>query len=270
VVTENERAEPLPHGDEDTDFRSAPAASGLGADRMHKVRKWNTQSVGTTDSLFRKRARSIVRTVEGWVRRRPYGLPAPKRVWDEQYLRGQWDYVMSELDELARYMVVAGYIAHVSSSPDVLELGCGQGPLARLLARLGVASYVGVDLSDEAVKQAAALRIPNAEFHSADFELWETDRTFDVVVFSESLYYARTPLETFCSYVRLLRPGGAFVVSMNNYPHARSIWRGLAETFEIVDSTRIARGSRACDVAIIAPRERRQPGRSTLKAARSA
>jgi 2-polyprenyl-6-hydroxyphenyl methylase/3-demethylubiquinone-9 3-methyltransferase len=166
---------------------------------------------------------------------------------------------MTDLDELPRYMLVAGYVTHVSSSPDVLELGCGQGPLARLLAQLGMASYLGVDLSDEAVRQAEMLAIPNAEFHAADFELWQTDRTFDIVVFSESLYYARTPLETFCRYARLLRPGGAFVVSMINYPHARSIWRGLAKVFDIVDSTRVTRGSRDCDVAIIAPRERPSP-----------
>jgi hypothetical protein len=48
-----------------------------------------------------------------WLGPRGYGKPVPKDIWLSQYKRGDWDYCRS-IDELARYMVIVGYIHRMS------------------------------------------------------------------------------------------------------------------------------------------------------------
>ena len=66
-----------------------------------------------------------------WLGPRGYGKPVvSKDIWPSQYKQGDWDYCCS-IDELARYMVIVGYIhsMYKHKSPTVLDVGCGYGLL---------------------------------------------------------------------------------------------------------------------------------------------
>ena len=84
-----------------------------------------------------------------------------------------------------------GLLAHYYNlliPPDatVLEVGCGSG---ELLARLRAKQKTGIDLSSRQI-EAARQRVPDAEFFAQTGELLELDRTFDIIIVSDTLNLA--------------------------------------------------------------------------------
>jgi len=68
---------------------------------------------------------------------------------------------------------------------------------------VGLARYVGVDLSSAALQRAQAFGLSGCEFVRGDFETWLPTERFDVVVFNESIGYARDPAATVRRFFRL-------------------------------------------------------------------
>jgi ubiquinone/menaquinone biosynthesis C-methylase UbiE len=91
---------------------------------------------------------------------------------------------------------------HLPSTPArVLEVGCGQGDLARALAASG---HIVVAIDPEA---------PDGElFESVSLEEFSADEKFDAVVASRSLHHIPELPESVAKIARLLRPGGRFVL----------------------------------------------------------
>ena len=111
-----------------------------------------------------KRARRIAWRTSAQVRAlgigtglRPY-RPEPWVVkrWERAYTSGEFDF-MSDLYELPRYSLLIGYLRLYPGTPSVLDIGCGTGRLRELLAEGEFDTYVGIDLSAEAIKPASRL-----------------------------------------------------------------------------------------------------------------
>ena len=96
---------------------------------------------------------------------------------------------------------------------DVLDVGCGRGGTAALLADRLSALSVGVDLSPEAIAFCReAHRSSGARFEVGDAEhLPCDDQSFDVVVNVESSHTYPDMLAFFREVTRVLRPGGWFL-----------------------------------------------------------
>src|SRR3954454_119623 len=89
------------------------------------------------------------------------GDPAPSAAtWDAEYAAGRWAY-LGELPELARFSVLAGYLRHFKPGGAILDVGCGEGALAKRLSAGDFRRYVGVDLSAAAIEKAARSLMPN-------------------------------------------------------------------------------------------------------------
>ena len=73
----------------------------------------------------------------------------------------------------------------------ILELGCGNGELARHLVRR-TQTYVGVDGASRAI-EAARRSVPDGEFHHLYFPCELPEGTFDLIVLSEFLYFLDRP-----------------------------------------------------------------------------
>src|SRR5882724_1326205 len=80
--------------------------------------------------------------------------PVAKDVWEEQYRHGGWEF-MRDLNELARYSVIAGYLHYLHPGGSVLDVGSGEGLLRDHLLPFGYARYHGIDLSAAAIAHAA-------------------------------------------------------------------------------------------------------------------
>lgn len=95
----------------------------------------------------------------------------------------------------------------------VLDVGCGEGGFAALLANEG-ADVVGLDPNAEAVARARAA-VPAARFDQGVAEALPYDgRSFDAVVFVNALHHVPVPAmaEALREAARVLRPDGALIV----------------------------------------------------------
>jgi malonyl-CoA O-methyltransferase len=109
------------------------------------------------------------------------------------------------------------------SGAQVADLGCGTGRHALTLARLGAASVTGIDLVPE------MLKVASRKAHRAEMEIrWTqgdltgtlpiSDGAFDVAVCPLVLSFLPEVRPAFAEMARILRPGGALVVS-DYHPH---------------------------------------------------
>jgi len=119
--------------------------------------------------------------------------------------------------------MLQSYLAEIAfpSAARVLEIGCGTGAIARVLAvQPNVGAVIGVDPSPYFVEKARELSTgaPGLAFAVADGRgLPFADRTFDVVVIHTVLGHVPGPEEVLAEAHRVLREGGSLAVFEVDY-----------------------------------------------------
>lgn len=135
--------------------------------------------------------------------------------WDpKQYVRYADQRNRPFLELLARIDV-----ALVGDPSSVIDLGCGPGPLTRLLAdRWPGATVRGVDSSPDMVESAQEHAIAGRlDFVLGDISAWQSDRPVDVLVSNAALHWVPGHLDLLSRFAKALSPGGvlAFQVPDN-------------------------------------------------------
>jgi SAM-dependent methyltransferase len=109
----------------------------------------------------------------------------------------------------------------LAAEDNVLDVGCGAGWLARLIAeQIPEGRVVGVDLSDEMIRRARHnnVDLENAMFVIGDAEEIPWDSNFFTHAVSvEAAYYWPHPLAALREIHRVLREGGAAWMLINYY-----------------------------------------------------
>jgi 2-polyprenyl-3-methyl-5-hydroxy-6-metoxy-1,4-benzoquinol methylase len=186
---------------------------------------------------------------------RGQGKPIARDAWEKMYREGAWDR-LDDLNELAHYAMVAGFLRACSETATVWDMGCGHGRLLRLL-NPHFSSYVGVDISAEAVARATALNLPRTSFVVSAFEDWSPDHKANIIIFNESLAYAPQPGEIVRTYSKRLKEGGQMIISMLEYGNHLAIWRRVAEEIDLISGARIQNSQgQAWNVRLFTPRSR--------------
>lgn len=112
-----------------------------------------------------------------------------------------------------------------STSPSVVDVGCGGGILAEALAKAG-ACVIGIDLSEMSLRiarehaRASALEI---DYRLMDVEALadEAAGRYDIVTCMEMLEHVPRPADVIVHCARLLKPGGVAIFStINRTPKA--------------------------------------------------
>jgi 2-polyprenyl-3-methyl-5-hydroxy-6-metoxy-1,4-benzoquinol methylase len=165
-----------------------------------------------------------------------HGRPIPQETWDRQYREGTWKNLDS-IDQFAHYMVITGYVYYLFESPKILDVGCGQGRLAELLALSSFKSYLGIDFSAEAIRRARLREENHVRFRVADLNEWSPSGRFSVIIFCESLNYAIHPISTLLRFAHALEKSGVIIVSLYRHRNHGRIWRNAERYFRTVDST---------------------------------
>ncbi len=133
--------------------------------------------------------------------------------WNAEYAVGKWRF-LNDLDQACHYQAIALYRARLKPQGSLLDIGCGEGVLHRVLQMPPTARYVGIDPSVTAIASAEAAATGTAQFYVATAENFMPNERFDVIVFNEVLYYCVDPVATVRKFASHLAPGGIFIVSM--------------------------------------------------------
>lgn len=173
------------------------------------------------------------------------GLPVETEILDQQYKDGFWTFLDS-IDEMPNYMVTVGYVQHLAKSlerpPRMLDIGCGHGNLAELLSAYSWESYLGVDVSPEAVRQGNERGLKDARFEVADLNEWTPTEKFDFILSTGSICYFKDPVAFLKRYSAALSENGVFVISLWRHGHNHVIWRNIEKHFKVIDSTVVTNG----------------------------
>jgi SAM-dependent methyltransferase len=116
-----------------------------------------------------------------------------------------------------RHLVAYNYLLERVGGKRVLDLGCGEGYGADLLAS-HAAEVVGVDLAPEAIYHArSTYRRPNLRFLYGDiYDLQLEDNSFDVVCSLQVIEHLHQPERFMEEARRVLKPGGICVITTPN------------------------------------------------------
>jgi SAM-dependent methyltransferase len=124
--------------------------------------------------------------------------------WREHYSRSPYYHF---------WTVITDRIVH-TKAPAVLEIGCGSGQLAMLLADRDVDEYVGFDFAPKRLAWARE-QLPGFRFEVAD--AFDTDlytsAPYNVVVCTEFLEHVERDLDV----IERLRPGARFIGTVPNF-----------------------------------------------------
>lgn len=164
--------------------------------------------------------------------------------WDRQYAAGRWDF-LQDVRELAHHSIIAGYFRRYGFNGSVLDVCCGEGILQGILGNESYLSYVGVDISREAINKAMARANSKTTFFFGDVATFNPSQRFEVIVFNECLYYFEDPIDLLRRYENFLSEGGVFVVSMYVQRQPRRIWRMIDSLYQVEDETRVTNGAGA-------------------------
>lgn len=109
---------------------------------------------------------------------------------------------------------------HVSPDTLALDVGCGDGSKGGPWLNTHAAKYVGVDVSEVAVKLAQDRGLDARTIEDAE-TLPFSNASFDLVLSSEVLEHLLNPMKAAIEALRVLRPGGVFVMTVPNIAHWR-------------------------------------------------
>lgn len=167
--------------------------------------------------------------------------------WEEQYKRGRWDRLAKEQ---LNTEWVAAYIQNEARGRRlaVLDVGCGNGGLARFIAALPNVSYCGIDISETAIS-AARRENPEGQFCLSDAGApSEGLGMFDIVIFNEVLYYVGP--HVLARYKCHVVSGGAVVISMVRFWRTRFLWRRVRKIVSIERFSTVRAENRIWDIAV--------------------
>jgi SAM-dependent methyltransferase len=166
----------------------------------------------------------------------PGPKPPEKAAWDVEYSQGYWEKLHC-IGEQAHYAVLLSYLLHVRPLVSVLDVGCGEAILLARLKPYGYIRYTGVDVSEAAIAKCRPLCDAQTLFEVARAEDYVPTGAFDAVVFSESIYYFKDPVNTVMRYVKYLNENGVFAISLHRHTQTEAIRRRLKAKLELIDET---------------------------------
>lgn len=113
----------------------------------------------------------------------------------------------------------------------VLDVGCGTGELAALIAKRTRGSVLGIDFSKEAIKTANRRhKHPNIAFKCADLKT--LSGAYDVIIMAGTIEHMDDPFSTLERLTKMMRRRGSVIVTAPNWSNPRGyILLALKELF---------------------------------------
>ena len=160
--------------------------------------------------------------------------------FDERYRRGDWNFRDGESDELPS--VIQKYLR----GGDLLILGCGGASILDGLTQTPISSVLAVDLSKEAIRLASRYASEKIVFRVDDMTTFACPRPYDVMLFSESLYYIPVAAgeKLLKRLAPHLKPGGVFVVTLAQATRYQDIIEMIRRGFKLTEDRKFSGSDR--------------------------
>ncbi|TSC64366.1 MAG: hypothetical protein G01um101491_307, partial [Parcubacteria group bacterium Gr01-1014_91] len=165
---------------------------------------------------------ATLKRIFGFVQRLLHGedvviVRQTKEQWERQFVAGEWDRLQTgQLNTAKLASLISDYAHARGGSIRVLDVGCGNGGLAKLIASEPNIDYTGIDISETALA-AARVVAPDSSFVIANAEQPPSDiGTFDAFVFNETLYYMN-PDRVLPRYNAYAKPDARIFISVLHF-----------------------------------------------------
>jgi SAM-dependent methyltransferase len=192
-----------------------------------------------------------------------------KLIWNKEFAGTKWNFIDRTVGDCV-YPPLEKYARNGS----ILDLGCGPGNTANELNETSYLSYLGVDISEEALAKAVRRteesgRAGKNRFATGDFLTYEPEGRFDVILFRESMYHVPIgrirPLLN--RYARHLRERGVFVVRMHVTSESGDPVRRPTRMVQVIDTAfdiieRVHDAKTGGGVVVFQPKTPSETGRS--------
>jgi 2-polyprenyl-3-methyl-5-hydroxy-6-metoxy-1,4-benzoquinol methylase len=151
--------------------------------------------------------------------------------FDEKFRTGQWNFSGEAATELAE--VVEQYVR----GGDILMLGCGTAAITRALRPDGFNTFLGIDVSTEAIDRARLHGNERIRFELGDMLSFKSESRFNVILFSESLYYLKVwqRKRMLDHALRMLRPDGRIIITISQPTRFGHLLRMIRQNFSIIE-----------------------------------
>jgi len=179
---------------------------------------------------------AIVEVASYLIWRRPTRIDQAR--WDREYATVRLDH-LGDITETPRFSLIAGYSRNIAAATSMLDIGCGDGRLSSLLCPDTIHCYVGIDIANIAIRKARERGVRHARFEVADAATFDPGARFDIIVFSEVLYYMANPELVLDRYEDFLTPAGVFIISMWRSTGSLRTWRRCAARLKVLDEVRL-------------------------------
>ena len=135
---------------------------------------------------------------------------------EKMYMPPAIDADQSVLKNQLLFEQIVAHDLEISAGDKVLDLGCGCGAIAENIAALTGATPYGINLDKSQIDKAwKNPNLPAANFTVGDFNkpLAFADASFDSVYAVQPMTYITDHAFTFAEVLRVLKPGGIFVMN---------------------------------------------------------
>ena len=155
-------------------------------------------------------------------------MPNAQTFWDNTAAK----YAASPVKNQQAYeATLARTRSYLTKDDTVLELGCGTGTTALLLAdsvKHIVATDISANMIDIAQEKATDQRATNVTFRQAElFEAARAERTYDVVMAFNLLHLVEDTEAAMRRFNELLKPGGLFISKTICLGESRMPWMAV-------------------------------------------
>ncbi len=116
------------------------------------------------------------------------------------------------------YPEIVGQVKELPGK-NILDIGCGNGNIIKMLETQRPGHYYGVDLSSEMIKEAEKRVSKKVVLKLADVvSLPFADESFDILICNASFHHYEEPEKAISEMNRVLRPGGALILGDPTFP----------------------------------------------------
>jgi len=133
----------------------------------------------------------------------------------------------------ARYVVDYGTSVIKLLSPQsgerILDVGCGDGTLSRLLKAKG-SKVVGVDIDQRMVDEAIANGV---DAHLIDARALPFEQQFQAAFSNAALHFMKPPADVINGVARALKPGGRFAAELGTHGNIAAITTALIAVLQL-------------------------------------